>query len=70
MNNKNWKTIVLVIGGIAGLATGLAAAALIIKRQENSNEEFKMNSGEGFKIGMGIVNLLKQISDTGIQKSL
>jgi len=69
MNNKNWKTIVLVIGGIAGLATGIAAATLIIRRQENSNEEFKMNSGEGFKIGMGIVNLLRQISDTGIQKS-
>lgn len=68
MNNKNWKTIVLVIGGIAGLATGLAAAAMVIRRQENTNGEFKMNSGEGFKIGMGIVNLLKQISDTGIQK--
>jgi len=68
MNNKNWKTIVLVIGGIAGLASGLAAASLIIKRQESSDGEFKMNSSEGFKIGMGIVNLLKQISDTGINK--
>ena len=40
MNNKNWKSIVLAIGGIAGLITGLAAAALIIKRRENSDEEF------------------------------
>jgi hypothetical protein len=68
MNNPNWKTIVLVIGGIAGLATGLTAAALIIRRQENSEVEFKMNSGEGFRIGMGIVNLLKQISETGLHK--
>ena len=68
MNNKNWKSIVLVVGGIAGLITGLAAAALIIKRRENSDEEFKLNSGEGFKIGMGIVNLLKQISETGLHK--
>jgi hypothetical protein len=68
VNNKNWKTIVLVIGGIAGLATGLAAAALIIRRRENPNEGFKINSGEGFKIGMGIVNLLKQISETGLNK--
>lgn len=68
MNNKNWKTIVLLIGGIAGLATGLAAASLIIKHQENTGGEFKLNSGEGFKIGMGIVSLLKQISDTGLKK--
>ncbi len=66
--NKNWKKLVLVIGGIAGLATGLAAAALIIKRQESTDSGFKLNSGEGFKIGMGIVTLLRQISDSGIKK--
>jgi hypothetical protein len=65
---RNWKTLVWIIGGIAGLATGLTAAALIIKRKENSGTEFKLNSGEGFKIGMSVVNLLKQITDNGLKK--
>mgnify|MGYP001248784923 CR=1 FL=1 len=65
---RNWKTLVWFIGGLAGLITGLTAAALIIKRKENAGTEFKLNSGEGFKIGMGVVNLLKQITDTGFKK--
>jgi hypothetical protein len=67
-SKKNWKGLVLVIGGVAGLAAGLAAAALIIRRKENTGAEFRLNSGEGFKIGMGIVSLLKQITDTGFKK--
>lgn len=65
---KNWKALVWIIGAVAGLATGLTAAALIIRQKEHSGAEFKLNSGEGFKIGMGVVNLLKQISDTGFKK--
>lgn len=63
--NSNWKTLVLVIGGVAGLLTGLAAAFILIKKREASDGQLSINSGEGFKIGMGIVGLLKQISESG-----
>jgi hypothetical protein len=64
---KNWKMNVLLIGGLAGLATGLVAAFLIIKRRETEGLDYKINSGEGFKMGMGIVSLLKQITDIGFK---
>ena len=67
-SEKRWKTLVLVIGGFAGLVTGLAAAALIIKKRESTGAEYKLNSGEGFKIGMGVVGLLRQIAETGFKK--
>lgn len=66
--NTNWKTLVLVIGGVAGLLTGLAAAFILIKKREASEGQLSINSGEGFKIGMGIVGLLKQISESGTGK--
>jgi hypothetical protein len=67
-SDKKWKTLVLFIGGFAGLVTGLAAAELIIKRRESTGADFKLNSNEGFKIGMGVVGLLRQISETGHRK--
>lgn len=57
-------TIFLVSGGI-GLLSGLAAAYLIIKKREETGKELKLTSGDGARIGMGIVTLLKMISDTG-----
>jgi hypothetical protein len=66
--NSNWKTLVLVIGGAAGLLTGLAAAFILIRKREASEGQLSINSGEGFKIGMGIVGLLKQISESGTRR--
>lgn len=63
--NPNWKSLTFLIGGSIGLVTGLAAAYLIIKKQEESGEPLKLTSGEGARIGMGIATLLKMISDTG-----
>jgi hypothetical protein len=66
MNEKiDWKTLTLVIGGTVGLLTGLAAAYLVIKQREEGGKILKLTSGDGAKIGMGIVSLLKTISDTG-----
>jgi hypothetical protein len=64
----NWKTLAYVIGGAAGLITGLAAAYIMIKKQETHDGQLSINTGEGFKIGMGVVGLLKLISESGIKK--
>lgn len=63
--NPNWKSLTFLIGGSIGLLTGLAAAYLIVKKQEEGGETLKLTSGDGAKIGMGIVTLLRMISDTG-----
>lgn len=61
----NWKATILLIGGGIGLLSGLAAAYLVIKKQEESGNTLKLTSGEGARIGMGIVSLLKMIAESG-----
>jgi hypothetical protein len=61
----DWKAITFITGGAIGLITGLAAAYLIIKQREETGESLKLTSGAGAKIGMGIVTLLKTISEGG-----
>ncbi len=64
--NSKWKTLAFVIGGGAGLLAGLAAAYIFIRTREQSDEvQPKLTSGQGVKIGMGIVSLLRMIAEGG-----
>ncbi|MCX6053601.1 MAG: hypothetical protein NTZ74_01565 [Chloroflexi bacterium] len=62
---SNWKLLVYILGGTAGLITGVAAAHILVRKQEQEQIDLKLSSGEGVKIGMGIVGLLKLISEIG-----
>ena len=66
--NRNRNTLIILIGGAAGLLTGLAAAFILIRKREANEGQLAINSGEGFKIGMGIVGLLKLISESGLRR--
>lgn len=61
----NWKVITLIVGGLVGLLSGLVGAYLIIRKQEQTGEPLKLTSGDGARLGMGILTLLKQVSDSG-----
>lgn len=61
----NWKSITFLVGGTIGLLSGLAAAYLIVKQREENGQELKLASSDGAKIGLGIVSLLRMISETG-----
>ncbi|MBP9675420.1 MAG: hypothetical protein KBD67_01655 [Anaerolineaceae bacterium] len=63
--NTDGKAIKYLIGGAVGLLTGLAAAYLIINNEAKTGESLKLTSSNGAKIGLGIVTLLRLISDTG-----
>jgi hypothetical protein len=66
MEKKNrWKTTIFLVSGGIGLLSGLAAAYLIIKKQEESGKTLKLSSGDGMRIGMGIASLLKMIAESG-----
>jgi hypothetical protein len=58
---ENWKPRVLMMGGILGALVGVAAAYLIIQRAEEG-EPPKMNVGEGMKLGVMVLGLLRSIS--------
>ena len=64
-NDNNWKTKALLIGGVIGLLTGLGAAYMLIQRAEQQNIEPKLSAGEGVKVGLGVLGLLRMIADIG-----
>ncbi len=62
MNNKG-RTI--LIGVLVGAATGLAAAMMINRRAERTGESTAITTGEGLKLGVMIVGLLRAIASMG-----
>jgi len=64
----NWKVRTLVIGGIAGMLTGLLAAYLLIQRAEQEERQPKLTAGEGIMVGAGVLGVLKMISDLGTRR--
>lgn len=58
------KTKILVIGGLAGLIIGVLAAFMLLRRSEMENREPSMSATDGVKIGMGLLGILKLVSDS------
>ncbi len=61
----NWKTKVLLIGGLVGVLTGLGAAYLLIQRSEREEKAPQLTAGEGVKLGLLVLGLLRQITLLG-----
>jgi len=62
MNDKN-RT--LVIGALAGAATGLIAAMLLNRRAQETGNQLALSTGDGIKIGMLVVGLLRAVASLG-----
>lgn len=63
--SQNWKRNVMILGAAVGLMTGLGAAYLYIKRADEMAEKPRLTSGEGMKLGLGVVGILKLITELG-----
>lgn len=59
----NWKTKTLLIGTTIGAVTGLAAAMIMVQRAEKNETVPRLTTGEGVKVGMGILGVLKMLAD-------
>lgn len=64
----NWKQKTLIIGGIIGILAGLVAAQILIQRAEAEDSRPSLTAGEGVKVGLGLLTLLKIISDLAARK--
>ncbi|MBN2503561.1 MAG: hypothetical protein JXB38_22480 [Anaerolineales bacterium] len=62
---KDWKTNTLIVGAVVGLLSGLMAAFLLVRRSEKSGNELTLNTGEGFRLGMLVLGLLREIASLG-----
>jgi hypothetical protein len=64
----NWKPKVLAIGGVLGLLTGLLAAYLMIQRAEKLETKPELSAGEGVKLGVLVLGLLRSVAMLGESK--
>ena len=55
----------IVYGVLIGAATGLAAALLLNRRAAESNGETHITTGEGLKLGVILIGLLRAVSSRG-----
>ena len=59
-----WKVKTLAVGGAVGALVGLAGAFLLVKNAEKHNsEQVSISTGEGFRLGVLIFGLLRQVSN-------
>jgi hypothetical protein len=65
VEDENWKTKVLLIGGAVGLLAGLGAAYLLIQRSKRDDTKPVLNTVEGIKLGLLVLGLLRQVSQLG-----
>jgi ABC-type Mn2+/Zn2+ transport system permease subunit len=64
-SNNTWKTRTLLAGALIGAVTGLGAAFLLTRRAEQEGDEFSISTGQGLKLGMLVVGLLRSIMNLG-----
>jgi len=58
----NWKMMALVIGAGAGALTGLAAAFMLVRRAERRGESLNVSTGEGLRMGLLVMGLLREVA--------
>jgi len=59
------KNKIILSGTLLGAVTGLVAAILLTRRADNTERETAITSGEGLKLGVLIIGLLRAISSLG-----
>jgi hypothetical protein len=63
--DTSWTGQVLAIGAVVGALTGLGAAYLLIQRAKKRAEPPNLNAGEGVKLGILVLGLLRQVAMLG-----
>ena len=62
------KVQTLLYGALIGAATGLVAAMLLNRRAEKSERETAITAGEGLKLGVLVLGLLRAIGSLADDK--
>ena len=60
-NKGAGKSKVLVAGALIGALTGLGTAYLLTKNAEKEGDELAISTGQGLKLGLLILGMLRQI---------
>ncbi|OGO21289.1 MAG: hypothetical protein A2Z14_14480 [Chloroflexi bacterium RBG_16_48_8] len=63
--DTRWKTKTLILGGLIGAILGMGTAYLLAQRAEREGETLKLGTGEGIRLGMLALGLLRQVARLG-----
>lgn len=65
----NWKTKVLIMGGVLGALLGLGAALIYIREAEASMAATqtppRVRPGEAVRLGVTLMDILRQVASIG-----
>jgi hypothetical protein len=64
----SWKTKTLLIGAAIGALVGAGAAYLLVQKSERDQSRLSISAGEGVKLGLLVLGLLRQVTQLGEEK--
>lgn len=59
------RTTILLAGSIIGALIGAGAAYLLIQKAERENQVLHVGTGEGIKLGLMALGMLRQVAQLG-----
>ncbi|HEY2980025.1 MAG TPA: hypothetical protein VGJ22_02495 [Anaerolineales bacterium] len=62
------KSRIIIAGALIGAVTGLIAAMLLTRRADRNESETAITAGEGLKLGVLVIGLLRAIASLGDEK--
>jgi len=63
-DNNQWKRNTYIFGGLIGAIIGVISAVLIVRSVDEGDENQAITPARGMKLGMLVMNFLRQISKT------
>jgi H+/Cl- antiporter ClcA len=65
---ENWKMTTMLIGAVIGLICGLIGAYIIIQRAEEEESHPRLTAGDGVKMGIGVLGVLRTVADLTVKR--
>ena len=63
--DENWKARAILVGGVFGALFGVGMAYLLTQRAEREGGQLKLGAGEGIRLGLLLLGLMKSVSELG-----
>jgi hypothetical protein len=63
--DTQWKTKALFIGGLIGALLGVGTTYLLVQRADREGEHLSIGTGEGLRLGMLVLGMLRQVASLG-----
>lgn len=65
VTTESWMPRILILGGLIGAVTGVVGAYMLIQRSKADHTVPKLSAGEGMRLGVMLLGLLRQVQVLG-----